>query len=267
MNRFEGKVIIITGSSLGIGKATAEKLAAMGAKIVLNGREEARLLEVSREFQAHEYEVLAVSADVSVLEDCKRIIDTTIAHYGRIDLLINNAGANMRGCLEDIRPEALRLVMDVNYLGALYMTRFALPHLKASQGGVFFISSVAGIHGLPLHGLYSAAKMALRALAESLRAELSGTGVYVGIAYVGVTENEPGKTIYNEHGEKVPKENQSQLKLQPISSVAAGIIRMIRQRKFQRTFTFIGKLNAILNRISPSLVQFVLTSAFRRRGW
>lgn len=267
MNRFEGKVIVITGSSSGIGKAIAEKLAAQGAKIVLNGRDEARLQEVSRGFQAHGYEVLAVPGNVAVLEDCKRIIDTTLAHFGHIDLLINNAGVNMRGCLEDIRPEALRLVMDVNYLGALYMTRFALPHLKTSRGGVFFISSVAGIHGLPLHGLYSAAKMALRALAESLRAELSGTGVYVGIAHVGLTENEPGKTIYNEQGEKVPKENQSKLKLQPISAVAEEIIGMIRQRTFQRTFTLLGKLNALINRISPALVQFVLTRAFQKRGW
>ena len=213
------------------------------------------------------WEVHAVQADVGNLEGCQHIIAETIRHFGRIDLLINNAGVNQRGRLEDTRPEALRLVMDINYLGSLYMTRLALPQLKANQGGVLFISSVAGIHGLPLHGVYSASKMALTALAESLRMELAKMGVYVGIAYVGLTENETGKTIYNGAGEKVPKEDVDIMGLMPIEKVADGIIKMITQQKFKRVFSFLGKLNAILNRISPELVQFILTKAYLKRGW
>lgn len=267
MKNFEDKVVVITGSSMGIGKALAEKLAAQGAKVVLNSRGEAQLQEVCQTLTARGHAVLGIAADVAKLKDCQRIVEGAVQHFGRIDLLINNAGVNMRGRVEDTRPEALHLAMDVNYLGALYMTRLALPQLKANRGGVLFISSVAGIHGLPLHAVYSSAKMALRALAESLRAELYGTGVYVGIAYVGLTENEPGKTIYNGNGEKIPKEDVSFLGLQPISKVAEGIVQMIRQQKFLHTFTFIGKLNALLNRISPALVQYVLTKAFLKRGW
>jgi NAD(P)-dependent dehydrogenase (short-subunit alcohol dehydrogenase family) len=267
MKNFEGKVVVITGSSMGIGKAIAEKLAAKGARLVLNSRGETLLEAVRKDFASRGHEVLAVPADVANLEDCKKIVDAAIQRFGRIDYLINNAGVNMRGRVEDILPEALRIVMDVNYNGALFMTRLCLPHLKASRGGVLFISSLAGIHGLPLHTPYSAAKMALRALAEGLRAELFGTGVYVGITYVGLTQNEPGKTIYNGVGERIPKEDVSVFGLQPIPEVAEGIVRMISQRKFQHTFTFLGKLHALLNRISPELVQYILTRAFLKKGW
>jgi NADP-dependent 3-hydroxy acid dehydrogenase YdfG len=267
MNNFEDKVVVITGSSMGIGKAIAEKLAAKGARIVLNSRGETLLKEVCQDFTSRGYEVMAVPADVANLEDCKKIVAAAIQHFGRIDLLINNAGINMRGRVEDIQPEALRIAMDVNYNGALFMTRLCLPHLKANRGGVLFVSSVAGIHGIPLHTPYSAAKMALRALAEGLRAELFGTGVYVGIAYVGITQNEPGKTIYNGAGIKIPKEDVSVLGLQPISVVAEGIIKMIGQRKFRHTFTLLGKLNALLNSVAPELVQYILTRTFLKRGW
>ena len=267
MKNFEGKVVVITGSSMGIGKAIAEKLAAKGARLVLNSRGEILLEEVRKDFVSRGHEVLTVPADVANLEDCKKIVAAAIQRFGRIDYLINNAGVNMRGRVEDILPEALSMIMDINYNGALFMTRLCLPHLKASRGGVLFVSSVAGIHGLPLYAPYSAAKMALRALAEGLRSELFGTGVYVGIAFVGLTQNEPGKMIYNGTGEKIPKEDVSIFGLQPISVVAGGIIRMIEQRKFRHTFSFIGKLNALLNRISPELIQNILTRAFLKKGW
>lgn len=267
MRDFNGKVVVITGSSMGIGRNLAEKLAAKGARIVLNSRGETQLMELSRSMSASGYEVLAVQADVSRLSDCQMIVEAAISRFGRIDLLINNAGVNMLGRLEDIEPASLSLTMEVNYHSALYMTRLCLPYLKEYQGGLVFISSAAGIHGLPLHTGYSAAKMALRALAEGVKAELSGTGVYVGIAYVGITENQPGKTIYNSKGEKIAKEDVKRYGMQPIPMVTDGIIHMIEQRKFMRTFSFLGKLNAIMNRISPALVQYILTRAYLKKGW
>ena len=152
-------------------------------------------------------------------------------------------------------------------MGALYLTRLALPELKRRKGGVLFISSVAGIHGLPLHGLYSSAKMALRALAEALQAETAGTGLYVGLAYIGLTQNEQGKTIYDASGGKMPKVDTPGFKLQPIDQVAEGLVRMIERRKFIHIFTLLGKLTALLNRISPNFVQFILTRAYLKRGW
>lgn len=267
MNQFEGKVAIVTGSTKGIGKSLAEQLLLKGAKVVLNGRDETRLLETSAELKQKGYEVLAIPGDVSMLEDCKKMVEQTIQHYGRIDLLINNAGVNMRGRVEDIQPEALRMVMDINFMGALYMTRFALPVIESNQGGIVFISSAAGIHGLPQYAVYSASKMALTALAESLRAELYGTNTYVGIAYVGLTENEKGKTIYNEKGEKIPKVAFDAFGLQPIETVATEILRMVERRQPIRVLTFLGKLNLWINRLIPPLAHYIITKAYYRSRW
>jgi short-subunit dehydrogenase len=109
--------------------------------------------------------------------------------------------------------------------------------------------------------------MALRALAEALRAETSDSGLYVGLAYVGLTQNEPGKTIYDINGNPIPKVDTKGFKLQPIHQVADGLIHMMEKRRFIRVFTFLGKLTNILNRISPTFVQFMLTQAYKKRGW
>lgn len=265
MMNFQDKVIVITGGSMGIGKSLAHQAAAAGAKVIVTARDQDRLNGALAELRAQGYAVEGVAGDVSDLNDCARVIETAVNTFGGIDLLINNAGANMRGRIEDTDPDALRLVMDINFVGALYMTRLALPEIKKNRGGIVFVSSMAGVHGLPMYGVYSASKMALQALAESLKAELIDTGVYVGIAYVGLTENQPGKTIYDAKGQKTPKEDVNIMGMQPIEVVAKGILDMAAQRRFRRNFTLLGKINVFVNRISPGFVQYLLTRAFKKR--
>lgn len=270
MSFFRDKVVIVTGSSSGIGKALALQLGEQGAKVVINSRGDGKLQQTADELSAKGYDILAVPANVGKLDECRRLVDTTLQHYGRIDYLINNAGANMHGRVEDTDAEVLHLPMEINYLSALYMTKFCIPALKESKGGVMFVSSLAGIHGLPINAVYSSAKMGLRALAECLKAELTGTGVYVGIAYVGITENEQGKTIYNAKGEKFVRPDFKMLGMQSIADVAADILWMIRTQRFKHVFTFPGKLQAFLNSLFPGLVQYLLTKAYLRRyrnGW
>lgn len=270
MSFFRDKVVIVTGSSSGIGKALALQLGAQGAKVVINSRGAEKLQQVADELLAKGYDIIAVPANVGKLDECQRLVDATLSHYGKIDVLINNAGANMHGRVEDTDPEVLHLPMEINYLSALYMTRLCLPSLKESKGSVMFVSSLAGIHGLPINAVYSSAKMGLRALAECLKAELTGTGVYTGIAYVGITENEKGKTIYNGKGEKFVRPDFKMLGMQSIADVADDILWMIRTQRFKHVFTFPGKLQAFLNSIFPELVQYLLTKAYLRRyrnGW
>lgn len=264
MKEFKDKVIVITGSSMGIGKSLAQQLLEAGANVVLNGRNNQRLEKAIEEFQSLGFKVTGFSGDVSNLNDCRQIIDQTLQLFGRIDLLINNAGVNMLGRFDETAPEKLSMVMDINFTGSAYMTRLSLDALKATKGGVLFVSSAAGIHGLPQYGLYSASKMALQALAESLKAELAGTGVYVGIAYVGITENEQGKTIYNVKGEKIPKQTVQAFGVQPIHEVATGILLMIRRRRFKKVFSVIGKINAAMKRLAPGLVQLLLTRHYHK---
>lgn len=258
MSFFRDKVVIVTGSSSGIGKALALKLGEQGARVVINSRGDGKLQQAAGELSAKGYDVLAVAANVGKLDECRRLVDTVMTHYGRIDVLINNAGANMHGRVEDTDPEVLHLPVEINYLSALYMTRLCLPALKESRGSVLFVSSLAGIHGLPINAVYSSAKMGLRALAECLKAELTGTGVYVGIAYVGITENEQGKTIYNAKGEKFVRPDFKMLGMQSIADVAEDILWMIRTRRFKHVFTFPGKLQAFLNSLFPDWCNICL---------
>ncbi|MGB0840362.1 MAG: SDR family oxidoreductase, partial [Chitinophagales bacterium] len=212
----KGKVVIITGSSIGIGRKMAVLMGQKGAKIVLNARN-AKRLETTRKALANQgLEVFAVVGDVSKEEDCEQLIKATIAHYGKLDVLVNNAGIAAEGTVEGASPSVFKKVMDVNYLGSVYPTHYALPHLRASKGNVLFISSAAGIHGIPNFAMYSASKMALTALAESLKIELHGTGVHVGIAYVGFTENDSQKTIYDAQGNIVPQPSRDFITPEPV---------------------------------------------------
>jgi len=193
-----GKVAIVTGSSMGIGKATAQLLAEKGAKVVINGRTESRLLETKQVFSDKGYEVMAVAADISCPEGAKQLVDQTMQEFGKIDILVNNAGMSSRGYFDELAPEVFEEIMKINFLGCMYPTKFAEPHLAASQGSVVFISSVAGIRGLPETSIYCASKMALTSMAESLRVELSDKDIHVGIVYVGITKNAPGKKVIKE---------------------------------------------------------------------
>ena len=154
-------------------------------------------------FREENIDVLPVSGDVTSLEDCQNLIAQTISKYGQLDILINNAGKSMHGLFTDTNLDLFKTIMDINYGGSVTMTKLALPHLIKSNGSVVFISSVAGLKGLPYAAPYSASKAALKSFHESLRAEL-GSRIHVGILYAGFTENDPDKVKYNAAGELVP---------------------------------------------------------------
>src|SRR4030042_1313925 len=146
---FNDKVVVITGSTMGIGKVLAMELAARGAKIVLNGRDIRRLVNAEKIMHEKGYQAMAVPGDVSSDAECKKIISATVDSYGRIDILVNNAGLAMNGNISDLSPAVFKKVMDVNYLGSVYCTIAALPHIIKTKGNILFISSVAGMMGFP----------------------------------------------------------------------------------------------------------------------
>ncbi|MEM8906468.1 MAG: SDR family oxidoreductase [Bacteroidota bacterium] len=264
MSQLQDKVAIITGSTMGIGKTLALKMAAQGAKIVLNGRNAERLQRSLKTFEEAGYTAIGVAGDVSKVADCQKLITESIAAFGRIDILVNNAGISTEGTVAELRPEVFAKVMDVNYMGSVYPTQLAIPHLTKSRGHVLFISSVAGIRGIPNYAVYSSSKMALTALAEALKIELDHQGIHVGIAYVGFTENDPDKTIYDAQGQLIPQPKRGFVKAESPDVVAQRLIRMIEHRQFKRVFTPLGKLNALINRISPFIVHRVLRNNYRK---
>ncbi len=251
------KVALVTGSSYGIGREIARELAKRGCRVVINARNPQRLKKTADEFRESGFEVHAIAADITKKEDAERLIEESMVHFGRLDILVNNAGTNLFGEFEKTEPEAMRRIVEVNYLGAMYVSKVALPHLKEAQGHLVFISSLAGLHGLPYLSVYSSVKMALTSLAQSLRIETHGTGLHVGIAYIGATKADPEKRVLNEKGELI-KRPEGLLKLEPIPDVARRVVRMIERRNFRLVHTPIGKLNDLASRYFPGLVSWAL---------
>jgi len=252
------KIVIITGSSSGLGKAIAKEMANAGAKVVLNGRNEKKLIDTYNEFLNQNFEVIAVSGDVSNPNDCEKIIQTTLEHYKQIDVLINNAGVSMQGTLEEVNIDVFKKVIDVNYLGSVFMTKAALKLLKETKGSILFVSSVAGLGGIPNFSAYSASKMALTALTESLNIELNDAGVHVGIVYLGFVKNDPNKVIFNSDGQIIPQPNRGVFNAIDSEVVALKIRQIIEKRAFKVVFSPVGKIYNLLHKISPSLLLFII---------
>ncbi|MGB3850957.1 MAG: SDR family oxidoreductase [Tunicatimonas sp.] len=255
---FHGKVIIITGSGSGIGKATARMAGQQGGRVVLNGRNAEKLERAEQSLRALGVTVLAVVADVATVAGAQYLVDATLQHYGKIDILINNAGMSSRGYFASLAPAVMEDMLRINVLGSLYPTRAALAALKETHGSVVFVSSVAGIRGLPETSLYCASKMALTSVAESLRVELWEDRIHVGIVYVGITQNDHGKQVIDADGTRIPLRQRDQGRAQTPQAVAKSVLRLIRRRRFKTTLTILGKVNRWANVLFPRVVDIFL---------
>jgi len=167
-----GKIVIITGASSGVGEASARAFAKAGAKVVLAARTAPKIAELARTLGG-----LAVPTDVCKVEDLRALVAKTLAAYGRIDVLVNNAATNARGDLDSIDPDAISAIIDTNLKAPLLLTRFVLPHLRQSRGVVVNVASIAGHVPLAGESPYSASKWGLRGFTFAVNAELRGTGV------------------------------------------------------------------------------------------
>lgn len=257
-NSYPGKVAIITGSSRGIGKAIAMELAKQGAAIVLNGRDEARLLEAKKNLLTIHEHVHTVCCDVSQKEDTARLIDETIKTFGRLDILVNNVGVSMRGNLAHLNPDVFKTVFESNVYGAVIPTIHAIPYLRKTKGSIVFISSLAGIRGLPGLSAYCSSKMALRAVAESIRIEEKENDIHVGLIYVGITEIDHNKETISATGEMITLEQRNKAKVQTMEFVAKAVVQNIKKRKFITTLSGVGKLNKFLQPRFPMLVEKII---------
>lgn len=264
MYQIQNKVVLVTGSTAGLGKELAFQLCSMGARVVLNGREKERLEQTSVEFRAAGFETVTAQGDVSSPQECQKIIDRCLEAHGRLDVLINNAGLGSGGAFADTTPETFRKVFEVNTLGAIYLTRHALPHIMHSGGSVIFISSLAGLVGLPYSSLYSSSKMALTAIAQALQVELLGSGVHVGIVYIGFLKNGPEKRVLGPSGDLQPTGERGYVSLQPMDNASLAIIRMIRRRSRKTILSSLGKSLQVALRIAPGLVRWFLFRSKKR---
>lgn len=261
---FHDKVVIITGSGSGIGKATAQAMGQQGARVVINGRTQEKLANAEQALRAEGIEVFAVAADVATVAGAQQLVDATLKEYGKIDVLINNAGMSSRGYFDTLSPVVMEDLLRINVLGSLYPTRAAVSALKETQGSVVFISSVAGIRGLPETSLYCASKMALTSIAESLRVELWEDQIHVGIVYVGITRNDPGKQVIDADGSRITLQQRDQRRAQTPAAVAKSILSLVKKRRFKTTLTTLGKINRWANVLFPRLVDVFLVRSKER---
>ena len=254
---FKDKVVIITGARQGIGKVLSIMLAAEGSRLALNSRDAEKLARMKEGLISGGYDAINIPGDISEEEVCKNIVNLTVKKYGKIDILINNAGIAGAGTVEEADSFVFRKQVEVNLIGSYLMTKWALPYIRETHGSILFVSSLAGIFGLPAYSGYSSSKMALTALAQSIKAELHGQNVHVGVAYVGFTENDPAKEQYNYKGELAPLPDRNVSRVTP-EKTAGLIIKQIRKRKFRSVHSLLGKAEYLVSRFFPSLIEIIL---------
>ncbi len=264
---WKDKVVIITGSSIGIGFELAKEIANKGAIVILNSSNPQRLEKANTKLSALGFTTTAIACDVTSYASCLSLVEKTINSYGKIDVVINNAGISSEGSISESHHEVFKRVIDVNLIGAFNMTKATLPYLKKQGGNILFIGSVAGIHGLGNYAAYSSSKMALTGLAESLKIELHNTNVHVGIAYLGFIENSKEKTILSANNERIPQPERKNVSKMSPEKISKKLILMIEKNTFKRFFSPIGKVAFVLNRIAPGLLRLVLTRIHQRQNF
>lgn len=252
MYTFRNKVALITGGSRGVGLATARALVAQGAKVTITARGEERLLKSHAELTALGGEVASVAGDVGDWDDAQRMVRAALDNFGRLDILINNAGVSMRGELADLAPEVIEQVVRTNLLGSIFPTRAALAQLLESRGHAVFISSIAGLLGVPGASVYCATKAALTTFVESLRLECPPARLHTGVVYLGFTEHDPEKRILAADGRRVPPDRPAH---HTQDYAAKLILRMIAGRRRSLVMTPIGNLGAWVHRLAPGAVE------------
>ena len=258
VNQVEDSVAIVSGSSMGIGKAIATELGRKGAKVVLNGRDVEKLRRTESELLALGLDVSSCAADIRYPAQCEKLVKAAIDRYGKLDIVVNNAGLTSRGSIENMAMSNIEDVIATNYCGPAYLTKQAIPYLRKTQGHIIYVNSVGGFRGFPYNAAYTASKMAQAALADAVRIELFDDGIHVGLVHVGFTKNDPRKTILDVDGSRVFMPKRTNVHLASPESVAKSICQMIESRTSKITLSRLGHLTEFLTRYLPRLSNWYL---------
>ncbi len=259
--QLKGAVVIVTGASAGIGRETALEFARQGARVVLAARREDRLEALAKQIRGMGAEALAVPTDVARGDDIDRLVQAALDRFGRIDVLVNNAGFGFSGTIEETTEADMRELMDVNYMSAFNATRAVLPHMRSQRSGhIVNVASVVGKIAFPFHGAYSATKFAMIGMTEALRGELDGSGITATAVLPGSTRTEFFEAQRTNDGHvSAPTGPQ-----QDPDAVARAIVRSVRKATPEVNMVRMFRFAYGINGFFPFLRDFAGRQFYRR---
>ena len=254
-NVLKGKTVVITGASSGIGEAMAKVYSGMGARLVLGARSEQKLVDLVAGIRASGGEAVCAATDVTVQEECKRLIDCGVEAFGGIDVLVCNAGISMRAIFDDVDLSVLHRLMDVNFWGTVHCAKYALPYLQASHGSLVGISSVAGLHGLPGRTGYSASKFAMTGFLETLRIENLKKGQHVMVACPGFTATNVRYSALIADGSQQGSTPRREERMMTPEEVARIVAKGIAKRKRLCLMDMEGHATHFVKKFAPAFLD------------
>lgn len=265
MESLRNKTVFITGASSGIGRATAVRLAGHGAQVALSGRNREALDEVRREIVAAGGAASVAPADVTVSDEVRRAIDDTVAQFGKLDIAIASAGLSMRAYFDVSSLDAMERVMRVNFFGTLYLTHYALPHVKKTKGSLVAISSLTGKRGIPSYGIYGASKFAVQGLYDALRLEVMPEGVHVGVVSPAFVDTPLRSNVLGPDGKPWGVPPPPPFRIWPVEKCVDRIVRLIVRRRRQTLMPwFTGPLLVMDEMLGRVLGDRLLMNRFSR---
>lgn len=260
---FVDHVALITGASSGIGAALAVELARQGADVVVFARRADRLAAVAARVEAAGRRAVVVAGDVRVRADLDAAVAAGLAAFGRLDVVVANAGYAVVGRVEDLTVDDFRRQYETNVFGVLHTVHAALPALEAGGGRLGIVGSVAGHVSVPKVAPYSSSKFAVRAIADSLRGELAGSGVSVTHIAPGYVASEIRHKDNDEHLDVATPDSASRWLVVPADVAARAIARGLRKRRAEVVVTWHGRVAVWLARLAPGVVRWLVGRTYR----
>jgi short-subunit dehydrogenase len=261
---FNNKVVVVTGGTDGIGKALVEELLQAGAKVATCGRDHDKLYRLQASHPSSPLHTMV--ADVSSENDCRRFIETTIKVFGGIDVLINNAGISMRTLLKNSTTEVQRKVMDINFFGSVYCTKYALDSIIERKGTIVGVSSIAGYRGLPGRSAYCASKFALQGWLEAVRTEMLHEGVHVMWVSPGFTRSNIRNAALNDNAESHGETPMDESKMMSAEECSQRILKAIEKKKRSLILSFTDKRTVFIAKFFPGLADKLTHKFFFKNG-
>ena len=257
------KVAIITGGSSGIGRSLVLKYASEGYAVVFTGRNTERMNETEALLDGQS-DYLALSLDSASEKDNEELVRKTIEQYGRIDVLICNAGISMRALFEDLELSVFKKLMDINFYGSIYAVKHALPHLLESKGSIIAISSINGWRSTPARTAYSSSKFAMQGFFEALRTEVMSRGVHVLVVCPGFTSSNIRNVALTADGKSQGESPRNEQKMMSSEEVAERTFKAHQKKKRDLVLTFQGKMAVFLNKIAPARLDKMIYNMMKK---